>query len=322
MVWRWRYYGALLPNSLLAKAGFFETLQSQPQIFLLLSISYLLNWALKWGLLWWLPLAWTARREPLAYPLFITLSYTLLVAAVGGGDWMPLQRLILPALAAWMWIALWGWRKLRARHQKLATLLLLLLIIAQLDLPALMHFPRDTRHLDVWWRETMSELAQVAGDDISPMATTVLGRTGYYFPGPVLDAFGLTDATIAREGKPLLRMGRTDWDYVLAQRPVFILINDPQKSLRAQLAQDKRYFWLPLIPPPDFPILLMVRADHAQQAAENLNVTLRPADDPAMDQWMTAHWRQMQQQALGPLYDSYCQTPTPQCQRLWLLLRP
>ena len=322
LAWRWHYYGALIPNSLLAKAGFIATLQTQPRLLRLLSGGYLGNWALKWGLIWWLPLAWAARRHAALPPLLITLGYTLLVAALGGGDWMPLQRLILPALAAWVWIALWGWEKLKQRRRWLAAILLLLLILAQLDFPALAHFPHDTRHLDAWWGETMPELQSIAGDDALPMATTVLGRTGYYLPGPVLDAFGLTDATIAREGEPLLRLGRTDWDYVLAQRPTFILINDPQSALRAQVADEQSYFWLPLATPPDFPILLLVRADRGQQAAEAFDLSLRPANDPAMDRLLNDHRQQRMQQALGPLYDSSCQPPQLKCQILWLLLRP
>jgi hypothetical protein len=322
LAWRWQYYGALIPNSLQAKAGFFTALRTQPENFWLLSRSYLGNWALKWGLIWWLPLAWAARRHAALPPLLITRGYTLLVAALGAGDWMPLQRLILPALAAWIWIALMGWERLRGRRRRLAHLLLLLLILAQVDLPALASLTRDTRHLDAWWGETMPVLARIADDDATPMATTVLGRTGYYFPGPVLDAFGLSNAAIAKEGHPMLRLGRSDWPYVLAQNPTFILINDPQPALRRQLAQEQSYFWLPLPTPPDFPLLLLVRADSAEEAASTLEQPLRPADDPAMDQLLARRYQERQQQALGPLYERFCDPIQPQCRALWLLLKP
>ncbi len=322
LAWRWRYYGALIPNSLIAKAGFLTAMQTQPDNFWLLSRSYLGNWALKWGLIWWLPLAWAARRYAAFMPLLLTLAYTLLVAAVGAGDWMPLQRLMLPTLAVWIWIALAGWEKWRHTHRLWAHSLLLLLILAQIDLPALAFLTRDTRHLDVWWRETMPSLARIADDDPVPMATTVLGRTGYYFPGPVLDAFGLTDATIAREGKPMLRLGRTDWDYVLARHPAFLLINDPQPALRRQLARERSYYWLPLSTPPDFPTLLLVRADKAEEAAAAFDLPLQPADDPEMAQTLARRQKQRQQQALGPLYERYCQPAQPRCRTLWLLLKP
>ncbi len=322
LAWRWHYYGALVPNSLLAKANFLTALQTQPGNFWLLSRSYLGNWALKWGLLWWLPLAWAARRHAAFIPLLLTLSYALLVAALGAGDWMPLQRLILPALAAWIWLALWGWEQMRRQHQRLAYALLCLLLITQIDFSALASLTRDTRHLDVWWGETMPVLAQIAGDDDLPMATTVLGRTGYYLPGRVLDAFGLTDPVIAREGRPLLRLGRSDWPYALAQRPTFLLINDPQPLLRQQLAREQSYFWLPLPTPPDFPILALVRADKATEAASTFNLPLLPADDPEMVQTLARRQQQRQRQALGPLYEHYCQPVQPRCRQLWLLLKP
>lgn len=322
LAWRWSYYGAWIPNSLTAKAGFLTALETQPGNFWLLSRSYLGNWALKWGLLWWLPLAWAARRRTAFIPLLLTLGYTLLVAALGAGDWMPLQRLILPALAAWIWIALWGWEQMRRQHPRLAHVLLLLLLIAQIDFLALASLTRDTRHLDVWWGETMPALAHIADDDALPMATTVLGRTGYYFPGRVLDAFGLADPVIAREGHPLLRLGRSDWPYVLAQHPTFMLINDPQPRLRGQLAREQSYFWLPLPTPSDFPILLLVRADKAPEAAAIFSQPLRPVDDPEMEQTLARRQQQRQRQALGPLYKRYCDPVQPSCRQLWLLLKP
>ena len=109
---------------------------------------------------------------------------------------------------------------------------------------------------------------------------------------------------------------------MLAQRPTFILINDPQAALRAQVADEQSYFWLPLSTPPDFPILLLVRSDRGQQAAQAFDLPLRPADDPAMDRLLSEHRQERMQQALGLLYDRFCQPAGLKCQVLWLLLRP
>lgn len=320
--WRWHYYGDLIPNSLRAKGGFLLAMRTQPDRFWLLARGYLGNWALKWGLLWWLPLAWAGRKHAQAAPWLIAMGYTLLVATLGAGDWMPLQRLMLPLLAPWLWLALAGWERLRRQRRWLAHALLALLVLSQLDVAALRYLSHDDRPLDAWWAQMMPALAEIAHDAETPLATTVLGRTGYYFPGPVLDAFGLSNAVIARQGQPVLRLGRNDWAYVMARKPVFLLINDPQTALRQRLAGEQSYFWLPLATPAQFPVLLLVRADKAAAAAGRWGVALRPADDPAMVETLARRQRQRQRQALGPLYSHYCQPARGQCQTWWLLLKP
>ncbi|NUQ38750.1 MAG: hypothetical protein HUU23_13345 [Caldilineales bacterium] len=320
LLWRWQTYGALLPNSLLAKAGLGQALASEPARFFMLSLAYAGNWALKWGLPVWLLLIWPARGHAAARPLLLTIAYTGLVALVGAGDWMPLQRLWLAALPPFIWLAVIGWQ--RQPRRGLAALLIAILILLQWDLPALRQVSRDTRPLDRWWQTQMQHVRDAAGEEALPMATTVLGRTGYYLRDlPLLDAFGLADSHIAREGAPALRLGRTDWAYTLAQAPAFILINDPQPGLRRRMATAGSYQWLDLPAPPDFAVALFVRQDLAGAAATAFAATLRPADDPAIDVQFADLFSRRQRAALGPLY-SFCDPATSLCQPLWHLLKP
>jgi hypothetical protein len=321
-MWRWLAYGALLPNSLYAKAGLFESLRDAPAAFVMASVIYLGNWMLKWGVVWWLPLAWAARRRKVFLPLAVVIGYLTLVLLAGGGDWMPLQRLWLPALAPWVWLAVLGWNELRRQRRRLGLVLIALLVVAQFDVVALSGVTRDTRHLDRWWVNTMGTLAGFGLDNPVPLATTVLGRTGYYFEGRVLDAFGLADRYIARHGAPVVRMGRLDWAYVLAQQPAFILTNDQQTGLRQRVAKQPLYRWLPLSTPPDFPVMLLAADDYADAAAQAFKVSARPADDPAIDRIFEQRTRERQKHALGPLYTLICAEPTNVCNALWLVLKP
>lgn len=321
LLWRWVTYEALIPNSLLAKAGLWESLAVEPARFLMLSLAYAGNWALKWGLPLWLLLIWRTRGHAAFLPLLLTLAYTALTALAAAGDWMPLQRLWMPALGPFVWLAAIGWQRLH-RRRRLATLLLLLLILLQVDMPALRQVNRDTRGLDLWWQQQMRLVSRAAADEALPMATTVLGRTGYYLPDlPLLDAFGLADGHIARQGAAVLRLGRVDWAYTLAQRPAFILINDPQPGLRQRMAADASYHWLDLPSPPDFAVALFVRHDVAGAAASIFAVAPRPAADPAIDAQFAAVHSRRQRAALGPLY-TFCDPPTSLCQPLWHLLKP
>ena len=322
LLWRWFTYGSLTPNTLEAKAGIGETLQTEPWRFIMLSLGYAGNWVLKWGMLLWLPLAWRARRDAAALPLLLTLAYTAIVALTAAGDWMPLQRMWIGALAPFVWLAVMGWQRWRIHRPLLAGGLVVALILLQFDIPALRFIVRDTRPIDVWWQARMNSVAMVAAEAPLPMATTVLGRTGYYLANhPVLDAFGLTDAYIANNGLPTLRLGRTDWDYVLAHTPAFILVNDPQPDMRRRMVEAGSYQWLDIPSPPDFEIALFVRNDLAAVAAQTFGAQLHSPDDPRLDARLADFFGKRQRRALGPLH-RFCDPSTVLCQPLWHLLKP
>lgn len=242
-LWRWHYYGFLLPNTFYLKAGggpgaplihrgFLHLLQSgrQAGLELPLLVAFLGLPALPrnrvWGLFW--------------LAVVTTAAYVVLI----GGDFLfffgprflnPILPLTL-LLAARGLGALLGWaegrRALRAAPGVVAILLLLTNAL-WFSWPAR---SRDLAYLPIInesWTELGRWLARHTSED-AVVAVGAVGRIPYYSDRVTIDMLGLTDRHIAHLPIPLGSgiPGHEKYDtaYVLARRPDYIVFPrlDPQ----------------------------------------------------------------------------------------------
>jgi hypothetical protein len=237
-LWRWSYYGALLPNTFNAKIkthwGVIHYILWHSQTFI--------NYAYK-------SFAWNEWVLILAafYGLFLLRRRDLAPAAVlgcllffiwfSGSDWMSFGRFYVPALPV---LGLFAWAGLERVISALARLRIRgMRVWIWLSLPILFNLitfyyadeeltsgtainpamhSRPHRAIGLWLKDHARP-----GDTL---VVNEIGAIGWYSGLPVIDMIGLTDRTIPRfwkNGNFAEYAG-----YILAQNPRFIALNDRQ----------------------------------------------------------------------------------------------
>jgi hypothetical protein len=235
-VWRYHYYGYLLPNTFYAKVG-----GTGAQV--LRGAAYLAEFV-RTDLL--LPAAggavlaglWGWRRQSSHNMSLVALLAGFVVlwcayVVVVGGDWMPGARFFVPLLAPLVLLVIWG---LAGLHQRLPHAVPLL-AVALLAGGLLLRLPHDSQanpeslvarevgvvqhyRAEGRWiaRNTPSDALIVAGP---------AGALPYYAKRPTIDALGLNDEYIAHLPGDHLGTGKpghekTDPDYVLGRQPAVV----------------------------------------------------------------------------------------------------
>ena len=236
-LWRYSYYGDLLPNTFYAKTG--GGLRALPR-----GLAYSWSFAQTMGgpllLLCLGGLVtgrWRAIRGWRGYLLLLVAVYTLYITAVGGDHFrgerffVPLVALIALLLADGL--ALVTCMALNQPRLRLVTPLLLTLLLGLYSGMALnrpQELDRTLRGMDegLWiWREIGWWMADHTVPDAS-IAVTGAGAIAYYGQRTTIDMHGLTDRHIARVVVPDMGTGtpgheKRDSDYVLNQRqPTYI----------------------------------------------------------------------------------------------------
>ncbi|HZF13046.1 MAG TPA: hypothetical protein VFE33_30010 [Thermoanaerobaculia bacterium] len=229
-LWRWRYYGALLPNTFYAKVGtggaqvlrgahylvYFFVGERWP--WLLLSLACLLALPRPRLVPWQRLFLWIAA---------VDLLYVLLV----GGDWMGAGRFLLPILPL-LYLAAAEWTALALENPSRrwpARLAVPALLVAQLVLTSWRGEARNVRR-ERSYLESRAAIGQWLRQHAAPgdrLLTGEIGQLGWDSGLYTLDLFGLTDPRIAHlrvatmgRGKP----GHEKFDlaYSLGQRPTWI----------------------------------------------------------------------------------------------------
>ena len=233
-IFRWAYFGELLPNTFHAKvqgdgvAGGWRYLTrfcaERPYHLVLFAAPLLLG-----GL-----------RGPVGPLLLGTALMSGVVAVLVGGDWMREFRLLVPAtplLAAALGIALQRAMLNHAEVGRAAIIAGAVLLMAGLQLN--MGTPGhewaaaargERRDLLINMEGGMTHAAREAGlwlrKNASPgdlVAVNHAGALPFYSGLPTLDMVGLNDRHIAR--LPGGRHGKFDPDYVLSRKPRFVVLN-------------------------------------------------------------------------------------------------
>ncbi len=261
ILFRLWYFGDWLPNSVRAKSAMLPLLASaNPSdwpglIFNPLGLAYVANF-LRYAfgpvaLFAIVPLIRARTHRFTAAIMFATVGMAGAVAVYNFGDWMSSFRLLTPYLPILSILVVWGmaetirWSRERERptlsaiFPPLAAGLILYCALGQFQ----------------WRRPSVlsnpdAEIAAALNASHQPnllAATDVLGRLGYYAPRvPILDMAGLTDRTIATHGQPRPPFGRSDFAYVLEQRPHLIMNNVRAAWTRRLTRPDfvENYWWL------------------------------------------------------------------------------
>ncbi|WP_129629791.1 hypothetical protein [Candidatus Oscillochloris fontis] len=231
-LWRWNYYGDLLPNTFYAKTG-----GGWSQI--LRGLTYAGSFAITLGgpllLLifwpWWKD--WrTALHSWRSYLLLLALTYTAYIIAVGG-DHFRGERFFVPVLPWLVLLLVDGIASLTPPQPKRIYAILVALAFGLGGTLALLRttpIDKTISGMDqtVWiWREIGWWMA----DHSEPSATIAAqgaGAIAYYSQRSVIDLFGLTEKHIARMSLPTMGQGvagheKHDPVYVLQERrPTYI----------------------------------------------------------------------------------------------------
>jgi len=237
-LWRWSYYGALLPNTFNAKIkthwGLFHYLMWHTQTFVNYAYrSFAWNeWVLILALFY---LFFLLRRRDLA-PAAV-LGCLLFFIWFSGSDWMSFGRFYVPALPV---IGLFAWAGVQAivtalqRHGIRGGRLWLWLSLPILfnlvtfyyadeelasggRINPAMH-SRPHRAAGLWLREHALPGEKLVVNEI--------GAIGWYSGLHIIDMIGLTDKTIPGFWKSGDFAGYAD--FILAQKPEWIALNDRQ----------------------------------------------------------------------------------------------
>jgi len=232
-VWRWNYFGLLLPNTFYAKGqgGLHSIIDG---------IQYSLDFLRDGGgpMFFGVSLAplVLGNMRPATWMAFGVLVVYLLFVVVAGGDWMWNYRFfahVLPILAALVTaggaliLARFGersWQTLGA-YAVLSLLLLTTFVgmgntelrMARTILPAIRshnYLSQNYEEIGLWLKENTPAGARIAISDV--------GAVAYFSERHIVDMFGLNDRHIASiKGRMHYK---TDPQYVLEQEPDYIIL--------------------------------------------------------------------------------------------------
>jgi hypothetical protein len=232
------YYGSWLPNTYYAKAdadrstllghgaeyvGSFLALNALPLVLFVALVTVVV-----------------ARRQTRSAPWILLISLiagSVLTTIWVGGDHFPLHRFLLPTLTFVAYgLAHAGaeltrsFPSLRGRRGAILAVAAVVLLGAS-NTRLVMRASPDT-HAQAMMAERWSEVGRWFRENAatdSTMASIVVGAIPYHSKLECIDLLGLTDATVAREGRvsPDAAVGhqRFHTDYVLSRRPTYIVFN-------------------------------------------------------------------------------------------------
>jgi hypothetical protein len=233
LIWKWHYFGSILPNTFYAKTG-------PPGLIAANGARYLGGFSVRYGyflipgiLLYGRRLA--GDRRAILLLLFIAVHWAELVFL--GGDWMPNYRLLAPTMP--LILVFVSGSLARAEEatttgparRNLAPMVALSLVFLAMTPGGLSY---DGFKLE---RLTVRAFARVGQrlHEILPRDTRIAcgstGAIGFYSDMPIIDILGLTEPQIARSGKIVSRQPghmKTDGRHVLSRKPDILLLGNIQ----------------------------------------------------------------------------------------------
>lgn len=184
-----------------------------------------------------------------------------------GGDHFAMHRFILPILPALILLLLRSWRALETlggtSARKFHIIALLVCAVASHGLAYYVHDggsrARSEVSLAQAWAKTGLWLAQTTPEG-TVIATTAIGAIGYFSERPLIDMLGLTDRTIAIEGRSYSDAapghGRYHTAYVISRSPELVIyptsgrFEEPQWREPADVSQAFAYALYDLVNDP------------------------------------------------------------------------
>lgn len=249
-VFRYMYYGALLPNTFYAKTSWQAAYVEQGLSY---AYQFMVGYGL-WGILFLAPLAlvyWQRQRLWFSYVALLVLFNVLYVVIVGGDGWLE-HRFFMPVLPL-MYIALQELvyelvRRAPKRWPRPLASALAFVVVAALAYHSYAHAIPSLKRSQALFLEHNARVEKVASyiNALSPrkdftVATGTIGIVKYRTHARVVDMLGLTDAHIARHPVPIVGvesaagevLRKYDIAYVLDQRPDLIFFLTGLKPVKA-----------------------------------------------------------------------------------------
>jgi len=236
LIWKWLYFGSLVPNTFYAKTGPAGLMLSNGARYIgafLASYGYLVALGL---LLMKRPVPREGPAGP-ALPFLLAHWAALLLL---GGDWMPHFRLLLPTLPLVLLVVNEGLVAAvsERRDEYMETGRGSTFPLVAMVLVLFVMFPGGLRYerfeQERFAVHLFSRLGQSLRMMLPPGTSLGLGSTGaigYYTDMEIVDILGLTEERIARHGRIVATQPghmKTDGAYVLSRRPDLLLLGNVQ----------------------------------------------------------------------------------------------
>jgi len=254
---RFAYYGALVPNTAVAKMGL-EALRGGGGWF------YCRTWLAQswWFVLLGLPALLDRRTRGLAVNAWLLAAGQIAFVFLSGGDWMPQWRFMLPPAVLLAVVGCFSVdvaaraaaRVLPAGSLPRACAAAAAAACAALAVTQLWHFRSVRWTLDYYARQLDALAAgpveylgrQAAEGDL--VVARDIGVLGYRTRCRVLDMVGLTDSHVAKSSGYRHR-DQIDLDYVYGRRPEYLMLQTgneraaemPLDNLATALMRDRRF---------------------------------------------------------------------------------
>ncbi|PTL78603.1 hypothetical protein [Vitiosangium sp. GDMCC 1.1324] len=227
-LYRWRTYGALVPNTYHAKPP-------DPTD----GWNYFQSYAL-YGLGLVGPVALVPALRRGAFARGMALVALVLAAGTiwSGGDWMPGYRRFTLTMAAVAVLAGAGVALARGAWRIPAVAGAVAVLAGHLGASLML------QDAGLYPTRALASLAFAANatPGVRTVALTDIGRFGYFYSGSILDLAGLTDAHIARQAGSHMRK---EWDeaYFLSRRPDLLIV-DSTSDLSRPETRELRVHWV------------------------------------------------------------------------------
>ncbi len=297
-IFKWIYFGALLPNPFYAKTGF-----DLRQLYNGLEYTGTFFWHYLAGGLFVLPFLlsykkWSRSIRMVAIFLLIYVVYIALI----GGDVLKVHRFFVPLFPGIILITVYGLSNI-LKNKLLFIGSVLLLIGWQIYEPLdhITSFHRSEKGLVNKMNYITYILSRIDGSNYS-LATSTIGVVGYRLLGhEVIDLLGLTDSTIARHPEQPIEMIKTTWKeekynskYLLSRQPDYIMFSTSLKPsapaeqalfLYSQFLNSYRVIGIPLGDVPFdiykryFPIVGSIESDVDPELVYRYNLALNQRDN-------------------------------------------
>jgi len=232
LIWRYSYYGELLPNTYYAKSPALDLLKYVRGAWYLAKF-----FIFGGGFLYYLPGLYFLYRHvgnKQVRLLAMVISLYLIFNIYASGDWSPYSRFMMSVLPLVLVCVVYGILKLatalRAGKAALAFIAMVFIVTGYQNGLVLKVEPTSFiakhRAQRGKWKIICEQFRTIKGKYPNlTIASNPIGMVGYYSEARIIDMLGLTDKHIAKEGKQFFAVpGHERWDieYVIKQNPEII----------------------------------------------------------------------------------------------------
>lgn len=240
LLFRILYFGELLPNSVVAKDGYFTRIKALPLEKVLPFIQKgdgIKKFKEFWGEYYSLPALFALLPvcfKKLFWPQLALIGATMGVIAVSvwnEGGWMPYYRLLAPVapfVSVGLCLGMYSLQEIE-RRRRFGVFILAMLAVPFYLMVLNQNFNLRKpirRNLAVYaYLEHVGKTLKRVGEKDDLLATDIAGVVPYYSKMKTIDMKGLCNHYIARNGRHSGKGGKDNYPYVIKQNPTFFVLN-------------------------------------------------------------------------------------------------